>query len=158
MGRRFSAMIVLALGAAGLAACQAGKPEAPVPQQAPAHSIGLGGTAWRLLEVQSMDDAQGTTKPDDPSKYTIAFNADGTVSAKLDCNRATGSWVSKGENQIEFAPLAVTRALCPPPSISDKVATDLGYVRSYILKDGKLYLSLMADGGILVWEPAIAAH
>jgi len=28
----------------------------------------------------------------------------------------------------------------------------MDYVRSYTLKDGKLYLSLMADAGIYVWE------
>jgi hypothetical protein len=27
------------------------------------------------------------------------------------------------------------------------------YLRSYLLTDGKLYLSLMADGGIYAWEP-----
>jgi len=28
------------------------------------------------------------------------------------------------------------------------------YVRAYLLRNGRLHLSLMADGGILVWEPA----
>jgi len=27
------------------------------------------------------------------------------------------------------------------------------FVRSYVLKDGRLYLSLMADGGIYEFEP-----
>jgi len=26
-------------------------------------------------------------------------------------------------------------------------------VRSYLLKDGRLYLSLMADGGVYEWRP-----
>ena len=30
---------------------------------------------------------------------------------------------------------------------------EVGFVRSYLLKDGRLYLSLMADGGIYAWEP-----
>lgn len=29
---------------------------------------------------------------------------------------------------------------------------DLGYVRSYLLRDGRLYMSLMADGGIYEWR------
>ena len=33
-----------------------------------------------------------------------------------------------------------------------KVARDLGQVRSYLLKGGKLFLSLMADGGIYEWH------
>ena len=33
-----------------------------------------------------------------------------------------------------------------------------GFVRSFVLREGRLYLSLMADGGILVWEPDPAAR
>ncbi len=54
---------------------------------------------------------------------------------------------------FKFGPLATTKALCPPPSMDEQVASDAQYVRSYLLKDGRLYLSLMADGGIYVWEP-----
>jgi para-nitrobenzyl esterase len=32
------------------------------------------------------------------------------------------------------------------------MARDWGYVRSYVMKDGKLFLSLMADGGIYEFE------
>lgn len=28
-----------------------------------------------------------------------------------------------------------------------------GYIRSYVVKDGHLFLSLMADGGIYEFEP-----
>jgi para-nitrobenzyl esterase len=28
-----------------------------------------------------------------------------------------------------------------------------GYIRSYVVKDGRLFLSLMADGGIYEFEP-----
>lgn len=34
-------------------------------------------------------------------------------------------------------------------------AGDLGFVRSYLLKDGRLHLSLMADGGIYSFEQTI---
>jgi hypothetical protein len=43
--------------------------------------------------------------------------------------------------------------MCPPPHLDERVARDLAHVRSYLLKDGKLYLSLMADGGIYEWAP-----
>jgi hypothetical protein len=46
-----------------------------------------------------------------------------------------------------------TRALCPPPSLDEQVTSQAQYVRSYLLRDGRLHLSLMADGGIHVWEP-----
>jgi heat shock protein HslJ len=77
---------------------------------------------------------------------------------QLNCNRATGTWKAKpsadsANGRFEFGPLAGTRALCPPPSLDERVAGQAQFVRSYLLKDGRLHLSLMADGGIYVWEP-----
>ena len=54
---------------------------------------------------------------------------------------------------LGFGPLAATRAMCPPPHLDERIARDLVHVRSYLLKDGKLYLSLLADGGIYEWAP-----
>lgn len=118
----------------------------------------LAGTTWRLVEIQSMDDAVGTVYPDDPSIYTMQLNSDSTVTMQLNCNRANGTWTitpsDDGESGgFEFGPLATTRALCPPPSLDERIARDAEYVRSYLIKDERLYMSLMADGGIYVWEP-----
>ena len=118
----------------------------------------LADTQWRLVEFQSMDDAVGTVCPDDPSKYTMRLSGDGTVALRLNCNRASGTWsaepsADRTSGRFEFGPLAGTRAHCPPPSMDEQVSSQAQYVRSYLLKDGRLYLSLMADGGIYVWEP-----
>jgi heat shock protein HslJ len=79
----------------------------------------------------------------------------GRLTMQLDCNRATGTWTSQGGDSgaFSFGPLATTRALCPPPSMDSRIAGDAQYVRSYLLRDGRLYLSLMADAGIYAWEP-----
>jgi heat shock protein HslJ len=120
---------------------------------------GLADTRWRLVEFQSMDDAAGTTRPSDPSLYTMELHGDGTVAMRLNCNRATGGWsaVPAGDGtsgRFEFGTLAATRALCPPPSMDESIVAQSAFIRSYLLKDGRLYLSLMADGGIYAWEPA----
>ncbi|HET6268316.1 MAG TPA: META domain-containing protein [Acidobacteriota bacterium] len=107
------------------------------------------------MKIQSMDGT--TVVPDNKSKYTIAFLKDGTVSAKIDCNRGHGTWKSAGSGQLEFGPMATTRAMCPPGSLYDRVVKDWANVRSYILKDGHLFLSLMADGGIYEYEPIQAS-
>jgi heat shock protein HslJ len=117
----------------------------------------LANTEWRLREIQSMDDAVGSVRPDDPSLYTMRLNADGTVAMRLNCNRAAGTWKAEpgpggSSGRFEFGPLAATRASCPPPSLDERVSGQAQYFRSYILKDGRLHLSLMADGGIYVWE------
>ena len=123
----------------------------------------LAGTSWRLVEFQSMDDAIGTTTPGEPSQYTMTLNADGTVAMQLNCNRANGTWTAEPSadgmsGSFVFGPLAMTRAFCPPPSMDQSLATQAGSVRSFVLRDGRLYLSLMADGGIVVWEPDTAAR
>jgi para-nitrobenzyl esterase len=92
--------------------------------------------------------------PDDKSKYTLAFGADGLLSARIDCNRGRGGWKSPEKSRLELGPMAVTRAACPPGSLHDRIVKDLPYVRSYVLKDGRLHLSLMADGGTYEFEPA----
>ena len=49
--------------------------------------------------------------------------------------------------------MAMTRALCPPGSLHDRIVRDLEHIRSYVLNGGHLHLALMADGGIYDLEP-----
>jgi heat shock protein HslJ len=96
----------------------------------PATDKGLGGTSWQLV-----------------------VESDGNVVARIDCNRGRGTWESKDANQLTFGPMATTRAMCPPGSMHDRILKDLPYVRSYVLKDGHLFLALMAHAGIYELEP-----
>jgi heat shock protein HslJ/membrane-bound inhibitor of C-type lysozyme len=119
------------------------------PPQSAAHD--LGGASWQLIKFQGSDDQ--TLTPDDKAKYTIVFGVDGRVSARIDCNRGRGTWKSSGPNQLQFGPLALTRAMCPPGPLHDRIVKDWAFVRSYTIKDGHLFLALMADGGIYEFEP-----
>ena len=119
----------------------------------------LAGTDWRLLEFQSMDDSIGTVRPFDSSVFTMRLSEDGTVSMRLDCNRASGNWSAEPSadgtsGRFEFGRLASTRARCRPPNLDERIVRDAEFVRGYLLRDGRLYLSLMADAGIYTWEPA----
>jgi len=124
----------------------------------------LAGTRWQLVEFQSMSDEIGTIRPEDPSRYTMQLNADGSVNMRLDCNRASGTWSANASpgsagdrfefsGQFEFGPLATTNAACPPPNLDEQFARQAQFIRSYVIEDGRLYLSLVADGGIYAWEP-----
>jgi len=128
------------------------------PQEATTAPGPLADTAWRLVQFQSMDDAVGTVRPENPAAFTMRLNADGKVNMKLDCNRASGTWSSEpagdgASGSFTFGPLAMTRAICPPPNLDEQIGRHAEHVRSYLLKDGRLHLSLMADGGIYTWEP-----
>jgi heat shock protein HslJ len=155
--------MLVAVGAWGCGGGKTATPagEAGAPPAAPAAGSSahpLAGTEWRLVEFQSMDDAVGTMRPTDPSLYTMRLGADGAVNMRLNCNRANGSWkatpsADPSNGRFEFSLLAATRASCPPPSMDERITAQAPYVRSYLLKHGRLYLSLMADGGIFAWEP-----
>lgn len=130
--------------AAALLVTLLGCAQVPPPQT-------LGGTSWQLVKFQGGDDT--VLRPDDKSKYTLAFNADGSFNARVDCNRGHGAWKSAGKGQVEFGPMALTRAMCPSGSLHDRIVKQLPYVRSYVIQGGNLHLALMADGGTYEFEP-----
>jgi heat shock protein HslJ len=115
----------------------------------------LTGTSWRLVEIQSMDDSVDI--PEDASKYTLEFMADGTAALQADCNRGAGPWTSESAGDLRFGPIASTRAMCPPGSLSDKYLEQFEWVRSYVMRDGHLFLATMADGSIIEFAPAMDA-
>jgi heat shock protein HslJ len=111
----------------------------------------LANTSWRLVKFQPGNDAPLT--PADPSKYTLAFDDKGNVSIRIDCNQGRGTWKSTGQNQIEFSPLALTRAACPSADLNTQIPKQWANIHSYALKSGHLFLSLMGDGGTYEFEP-----
>ena len=112
----------------------------------------LAGTSWQLVQFQSSDGK--TLTPDDRAKYTVTFGADGRVSILADCNRGSGTWSSPEANVLAFGPIASTRAMCPEGSMSGRFLGDFQHMTSCLIKDPKLHISLMADGGIYEFEKA----
>jgi para-nitrobenzyl esterase len=102
-------------------------------------SPSLEGTSWRLVKFRGGDGK--TLVPDDPAKYTLDLNTDGSLVARIDCNRGRGIWRSAGASHLELGPMALTRAQCPPGSLHDRIVKDWSF------------LALMADGGINELEP-----
>ena len=117
---------------------------------AQAQSPPLVATSWQLVRFQVGDGRILT--PDDKSKYTLAFRTGGVFGARIDCNRGNGTWKSTEPGLLEIGPFAITRALCPPGSLFDQVVKQLGEVRTYVVKDGHLYLSA-TPGGVYELEP-----
>lgn len=130
---------------------------APVVASADATPAPLDGTRWVLDSFQSSDDAQGTVRPPDPSRYTLEFRGD-RAAMRLDCNRATATWQASSSGAsgggLTFGPAAMTRAACPPGSLDTKIAADLPRIRSYTLAGEILNLALVADGGFYRWRRA----
>ena len=121
----------------------------------------LTGTTWQLTSIESMaPNEEPSTTISDPAKYTVTFGDDGRAAFQVDCNRGNSSWQSTAggpdSGTLTFGPIALTRMFCPQPSQDTKVAAALGQVRSYLVSDGKLHLSLAADSGIMHWQPPAA--
>lgn len=144
------------LVASGLALLSAAGCATPSDRPAEPTHPALTGTEWRLLEFESSDDAIGTIRPGEGEVYTLRLDPDGSLAAGLFCNRGTGRWTSpdaaepSGSLTLELK--AVTSAACPPSRL-ERVGSDLAHVRSFVIRDGRLNLNLMLDGGNYVWVP-----
>lgn len=148
--------IAVVLATALCAACSTATAPSTNPIGEEARPAALTSTTWRLHEIQSMDDAQGNTRPQADRVYTMRLTPDGRAAFQLDCNRGTTSYTIEtsepGRGAITFGNVAMTRAMCPPGSLDSRIARDMGYARSYMMQGDTLSLSLMADGGIYVWK------
>lgn len=112
----------------------------------------LSGTTWQLVRFEGGDGTVLT--PDDRARYTLDFQSDGRLAVRVDCNRGGGTWTSAGPSEIRFGPVGLTRMMCPPGTFHDRVVRDFEYLRTYVIEDGHLFLSLMADAGIYEYEPS----
>jgi len=145
---RLVGWLSVAVSAVTVAGC-AGQPE---PRSLP-------GTSWQLVAIESMDDAQGSTPTPHPGDVTVSFGEDGTAAFQLGCNSGSGSFSAEptgdgATGSLTFGPIATTLMGCPEPSLDQEVSAALPHVRGYIFRDDQLHMSLMADGGILSWEPS----
>jgi para-nitrobenzyl esterase len=122
-------------------------PLPPTPEQPKAL---LTGGWWHLVEIR---DGKKATRPGDPLRYTLNFNADDSVEMLLDCNKGHGSYRTTGKGELTFGQIAMTKMFCPPPSLSDRIGRDMGNVRSYKIDGNRLTMNL-AEGGSYVWEQA----
>jgi para-nitrobenzyl esterase len=134
-----------------LAGCES-TPTAPAAGAAAASPGSLEGSSWRLVQIVYSD---GTLRAAiERSRYTIGFGTGGVLNVRFDCNRGRGSWKSSAPGSLEFGDLALTRAQCPTGSLYDDLVRQWPHVRSWLIKDGRLFLALVADGGTLEFEPS----
>jgi heat shock protein HslJ len=96
---------------------------------------------WTSLTNQTTDE---TTQVPDPEKYTITFNADGTLEGKADCNSFSGTYSQ--ENGFTITLGASTMAFCGEDSLDQQYLTLLGSVAAGG-PDGAGGLALETAGG-----------
>lgn len=140
-------LAVAPLAAAPLAAASA----AAQPDAAP-DSSRLAGTAWRWIAFTTPVEA--ITVPD-PERYTLAFSADGgRVALRADRNRGAGSVAFPEPHRVAFGALALTRGLCPEPSLGLRFARELSRAVLWFERDGDLFFDLPYDSVTLRFRRA----
>ena len=137
--------VMLTLAAVAIASATTGSERTFAGGQNRSGASELAGTSWKLVRLQAGDET--TLVPGDGSKYTITFQSNGRVAARVDCNRGSSTWKSSRANELQFGSWSMTRAKCPPGSLHDRIVTEGANVRSYLIKDGHLILSGMSGGG-----------
>jgi heat shock protein HslJ len=115
------------------------------PEREPQVDPELVGKVWKWYEFV---DPVGETVVEDPDSYTVEFTAEGTVHIRADCNRSNGTVTADG-GQIDIEALAMTRAMCPPGSLSDDFVTALNAAALYSFDGNTLLLDLPMDSGTL---------
>src|ERR1700741_4729846 len=111
----------------------------------------LSGTSWQLVKFQGSDERIFT--PDDKSKYTIEFRANGRVAMRVDCNRGSSTWKINGKGELQFGSWSRTSVKCGAGSLHDQIVREGAAVRNFSIKDGHLFLSGMESGGYYELEP-----
>ena len=133
MMKRNSLIILLAAGL--MAACESSTSTSDLSE--------LQGV-WELQAFE-LDDGSVQEVPD-PQNYTLRFEADGSVAAKVDCNRCNGSYETEG-NSITFGLMACTLAACLPGSLDQQFLAALGSVTSFVRTGAEL--SMRYAGGTM---------
>lgn len=130
-----------------------GVPVVPAPE-AEVVEPSLTGVNWQW--VSSTSPATGTTAVNDPTRYNILFNEDGSTAIRADCNNVGASYTADGSNiSITLGPS--TLAACPEDSLDQQYLASLSAAAIYFFQDGDLYVDLTADGGTMQFTAGDAA-
>lgn len=108
------------------------------------------GTTWEWVETVTPVERVVST---DPARYNLRIEG-GQASVRADCNRGVAQVTLTDPGRIAFGSMALTRAMCPEGSQSDRYAKDVARATSYFVKDGELYLELPVDSGTLRFRRA----
>jgi len=87
-----------------------------------------------------------------PNAYTLAFNPDGRVAIRADCNTGSAAYTVDG-SQLTIEPGIMTLAACPPGSQDTRFVQDLSQVASFVFSGPQLVLNMRFDSGNMYFSP-----
>lgn len=131
------------------------KPTAtPVATSAPSPGTGLIGKVWQLTAITEKNPPfQGVVPADQQANYTIEFLADGTFSAKADCNTVTGAYVTAdattASGDLTLVPGLSTLVACADGSYGDLYVIGLTTAAGYAIANNQLTITLVREGTLV---------
>lgn len=107
----------------------------------------LAESSWVLAEISAGQAADAQSEAVEEGLYTLLFRADGSAAMRFDCNRGFGRWQvvedgGAGQGSIAITDMGVTKALCPPTSISDRVIADFAAFDRFRIAGERLELKI----------------
>ena len=112
----------------------------------------LVGPVWQWQRTEMANDT--TIEVDDPAKYTIQFNEDGTLLVKADCKQTAGEYTDEnGALTIRLNP--TTMQICSDDSRADEFLKELSFAGTYVFtEEGDLVINMKMDGGNIIFAKA----
>lgn len=117
----------------------------PAPQLAAVDLALMTGT-WQWVGTNRPSDR---VEPKDPSRYTVAFQADSTVAVHADCNSGSGRYTLIAGQKIELGPVTTTLMGCPEGSLDSEFLRELSAAEGYALSGDTLSLTLKLEAGTM---------
>ncbi len=152
MGKRFFLLgVILSLVSAcdtdGKATGQGTAAQAEADEK----QVSLAGKSWQWVSLVTPAE---TIKVSQPTRYTLGFQADGKLTIRADCNRAFGGY-EREDGRIRLRIGGMTKAMCPPGSLSERFVKELDVAATYRFEGDALYLDLKNDAGTMKFRPSI---
>ena len=110
----------------------------------------LVGTVWEWAALLKTNPPAQSVVPN-PASYTVVFAANGEMLIQADCNNARAIYALENEAlTITLGP--VTRAACPPGSLSAEFLTNLSKVGAYLIDGSDLVLRLAETNDSMIFR------
>ncbi len=95
------------------------------------------GSTWELVSLQ--DAGSSPVVVEDPSRYTLRFEADGRLAMMSDCNQCGGAYVLSGSS-IKVDSLQCTLVACPQGSLDGRYRQAVERAQAWSREDDELIL------------------
>ncbi len=123
----------------------------PKPTPEPTPGPGLTSREWKLTAFTLLvPPFQGSVPQDQQADYTLQFRADGTFTARADCNTVSGTYSpsnpSGSSSSLTLVPGVATIVACSEGSYGDLYLTGIGNTVSFAIMGETLALTLVDSG------------